>query len=215
MAAIGQNAEGVRLFEQGQFESAAQRFTQAAGTDPHNADAYYNLASTYHRRALQIQDQAMLDQAELLYNQCLDRNENHTECYRSLAILLVESNRSDKAFTLLRNWAISNPQNSEALVEIARLHEEFGELDKAKSHLQQALMVNESNARAWTALARLREQSGDYSQALANYQRSFTLTQQPEVATRIANLSQSLGISAPGIGNGTRTVRSSTTGGRY
>ncbi len=51
----GQNSEGVRLFEQGNFDGAAQRFRQAMQTNPNNPDSYYNLAAYYHRQGKTMQ----------------------------------------------------------------------------------------------------------------------------------------------------------------
>ena len=50
MAADGQNQQGVRLFQQGQFQPALQKFQQALATDPVNADAYYNMAASMHKK---------------------------------------------------------------------------------------------------------------------------------------------------------------------
>lgn len=183
------NADGVRLFQQGQLTGAMQQFQQAVLQEPQNADAYYNLAATYHRLGSQQNDRQALQQAENLYNQCLDRDDNHTDCYRGLAVLLVETDRSDRAFSLLQNWANRNPRSADARVELARLYEEFGDSDTAKTNLQTALQLDQNNARAWAALGKLREQAGDPTQALANYQRSLQLNRaQPAVAERVAVL---------------------------
>jgi len=191
------NVDGVKLFQQGQLPAAMQQFQQALLTEPQNADAYYNLAATYHRLGSQQNDRQSLLQAENLYNQCLDRDENHADCHRGLAVLLVETERSDRAFSLLQNWAARNPRSADARVELARLYEEFGDPETAKTNLQAALQLDQNSARAWAALGRLREQAGDPTQALANYQRSLQLNrQQPAIAARIATLqSQMPGVS--------------------
>lgn len=192
MMASGQNIEGVRLLQQGQPHAALQRFQQVATTDPTNADAYYNMAATYHRVGTQNNDKQHLEQAETLYNQCLDLDENHIDCRRGLAVLLAETSRSDRAFNLLKNWVDSNPTSADARIELARLYEEFGDVETAKLHLNQAIQVDGNSHRAWTALGKIREQLGDPTQALANYQRSYGLNSfQPQVAERIAMLSRS------------------------
>ena len=48
----------------------------------------------------------MLNQAEALYNQCLDHSPNHVECHRGLAVLLIDTGRPDRAFALMKNWRI-------------------------------------------------------------------------------------------------------------
>ena len=214
MAGYGYNAQGARLYQQGQYQAAMQQFEQALTTDPTSADAYYNMAATMHKMGTMRSDKEMLTQAETLYNQCLDIEENHSDCHRALAVLLVETGRSDRAFALLKNWATAHPELVDARVELARMYEEFGDRETAQVQLQTALQIDPQDARAWTALGHLREQAGDYSQALANYQRSYSLdTFQPEVAQRIASLSSTVRGSfdagtAPG--GGTVTVQAPT-----
>ena len=52
LSANHQNISGVQLFRQGRFDAAAMRFQDAMSTDPTNADAFYNLAATYHRMGI-------------------------------------------------------------------------------------------------------------------------------------------------------------------
>lgn len=193
VAADGRNLQGARSYQSGNYDVAMQNFQKAVATDPTNADGYYNMACTMHRMGTARNDQNMLNQAETLYNQSLDLDPNHTDCYRGLAVLLVETGRSDKAFNLLKNWAVRDPKSADARVELARLYEEFGDPEAAKTYLTEAVGLDQYNARAWNALGRLREQGGDYSQALANYQRSYSLNQfQPEIMERMAALNRTI-----------------------
>ncbi len=189
MAASGYNVAGVRAAEEGQPQVAMQQFQKALSHDATNPDAYYNLAATYHQMGKQNNDRNMMHQAEALYNQCLDLNPNHTECHRGLAVLLVDTNRSDKAFTLMERWEQRAPQLPDPKVELARLYQEFGDKENAMNQLNQALAVDANNARAWAALGSLREQNGELGQALANYQRSYQLNNLDSgVGSRIATL---------------------------
>jgi len=192
-AANGQNAQGTRLYQQGQYTAALQEFQKAIATDPQNADGYYNLAATTHRLGLQRQDAALISQAEALYNQCLDHDPNHVECHRGLAVLLVDTGRPDRAFALIKNWATQNPKFAEARIELARLYEEANEPQTALKYLEDAVQLDANNSRAWLALGRLREQGGDLAQALQNYQRSYAVNpMQPMVSERIAALSRQI-----------------------
>ena len=189
MVSYQQNTEGVRLFQQAYYQEAVNQFQQAMQNDPYNADSYYNLAATYHRLGKMYQRPNDIAQAEGLYHQCLDRDPNHKDCYRGLAVLLAEQGRSDEAFRLVQGWSDRNPALADARVELARLHEEFGDREKAMSQLVDALAVAPNNTRALTALGRLREQAGDTSQALANYGRALQQdSNQPELAARVAAL---------------------------
>lgn len=192
-AASGQNATGARLYEQGQYSAALQQFQKAITADPTNADGYYNLAATNHRLGNQRRDSQQLDQAEALYNQCLDHDPNHVECHRGLAVLLVDTGRPDRAFALVKNWASQNPGFAEPRIELARLHEEANQRETAKKYLEDAVQIDANNSRAWLALGRLREQEGDLAQALQNYQQSLAINSlQPHAQERVASLGRQL-----------------------
>lgn len=197
VASQASNSEGVRLYSQGSFDEATRKFQEAVASDPNSADGYYNLAASLHKSGAMYNRPADLQQAEVCYNQCLERNPDHVECYRGLAVLLSETGRRDAAFRLLNNWDTASPTNPNPDVELARLLEESGQLEQAKAKLVAALEVDPNNARAFTALGRLRDQAGDYGQALANYQRSLQLNRnQPQVSARVAALQAAAG--APG-----------------
>lgn len=192
-AANGQNAQGTRLYQQGQYTAALQEFQKAIASNPQNADGYYNLAATTHRLGLQRHDTALMTQAEALYNQCLDHDPNHVECHRGLGVLLIDSGRPDRAFALMKNWATQNPTFAEPRIELARLYEEAGEKQTALKYLEDAVQQDANSSRAWLALGRLRESSGDLTQALQNYQRSYAINgMQPMVSERIAALSRQI-----------------------
>jgi tetratricopeptide (TPR) repeat protein len=188
-----QNASGVRLYQQGQYADALRDFQEATYSNPRDADGYYNQAATYHRLGKQNHCESDLKLAEKFYNDCLDRNPNHTECYRGLAVLLAERGDKDAAFRLVQGWADREPKVADAKVELARLYDEFGNRQAAQTCLYEAIEAQPDNARALTALAKMRDDAGDKAQALANYQRSFNNdSRQPFVASRICALKKSL-----------------------
>jgi tetratricopeptide (TPR) repeat protein len=198
IASQAANVEGVRLYQQGNYQQASDRFQQAIAQDPNSPEGYYNLAAALHKTGTLYRRPSDLQQAESLYNQCLERDANHAECYRGLAVLLTETGRTEEAFRLLNHWAAASPQLADPKVELARLLEETGQIEQAKAQLVDALTVDPHNARALTALGRLRDQSGDHVQALANYQRSLALNRfQPEVAARVAQLQGAVATPAP------------------
>jgi Tfp pilus assembly protein PilF len=217
--ATGYNMQGARLYQQGQYYAAMEKFQAAMANNPADANAYYNLASTMHQLAATQNDPNLIIQAEALYNQCLDRNPNHPECHRALAVLLVQTDRSDRAFTLMKNWAMRSPQNADARVELARLYQEFGDTKTAELQLQQAIQLDQHNTRAWTAMAHLRESKGDVQQAMANYQRAYVLNgYNPALAQRIEALNQTATpapLTAPLSDGLTRTVDNAPPQARY
>ena len=209
VASQAANVEGVRLYQQGNYQQASDRFQQAIAQDPNSPNGYYNLAAALHKTGTLYNRPGDLQQAEVLYNQCLERDPNHTECNRGLAVLLTETNRQAEAFRLLGNWATASPQLPDPKIELARLYEELGQTEQAKAQLVDALTVDPHNARALTALGRLRDQSGNYAQALANYQRSLEANRyQPDVAARVAQLQGAVG--APGTATASPEARTAT-----
>lgn len=189
MLSDSQNQQGVRMFDQAYYQGALERFQQAIQTDPANPDAYYNLARTHHQLGKLHHQQSDLQQAESYYHQCLDHNPNHQDCYRALAVMLVEEGRSADAFKLIESWSARSPSLPGPKIELARLYEETGNPDAAKQTLIQAVAVDPLNATALAALGKLREQSGETAQAVANYQRSLAANpNQPQLAARVAAL---------------------------
>lgn len=211
----GQNTLGVRLYQEGRYAEALQQFQVAQSSDPSNPDAYYNLASTYHKLGVTQKDARLIEQSESLYNQCLDLSPNHVDCHRGLAVLLVESNRRDSAIRLLNNWAAKNPQLSDPLVELARINQELGKTELAERYLGDALAVNASDARAWSAKAQLHEASGNLGEAVQDYQRSLLINnRQPGVAQKVASLNYRIAQSALGQQNSQWTAQNPQPGGQ-
>ena len=207
MSAHGLNTQGVKFYQRGQYQAALGQFQRAMSADPYNADGYYNAAATYHRLGIARTDRQLLEQSEALYNQCLDFDADHVECHRGLAVLLIQTDRKQEAYDFIEKWAIQDPKNAEARIELARLHHEAGDLETASLQLQQALAIDSRNPRAWTAMGHLRDQSGNTAQALENYQRSYALNRsQPDVAHRIATISQGLNKSAPSTSDDDRRM---------
>ena len=189
MVSDSQNQQGVRMFEQAYYQGALARFQQAIQTDPANPDAYYNLARTHHQLGKLHNQPSDLQQAESYYHQCLDHDPNHQDCYRGLAVLLVEQGRSADAFKLVENWVARDPSSAAPRIELARLYQESGNLDLAKQQLIDAVAVEPVNVRALTALGKLREDAGQTAQAVANYQRALSINpNQPQLAARVATL---------------------------
>ncbi len=227
-----QNIQGVREFNAGNYNSASQRFRSVTLDNPRNPDGHYNLASTLHQMAYLKSKQGgtkadedevrnLQIQAETMYLQCLDRNEEHVECHRGLAVLLVEMGRSEQAFKLLNGWASRSPQSADPKTELGRLYEEHGDLDTALLQLQQAIPLggadSRSSSRAWAAAGLIRERQGDLAQAEANFRRAYALNKdQPGVGVHLAALNRRIaGDALRSTERDTRIVRQPNSGGRY
>lgn len=205
--AQGQNSQAVRLFSQGQYDASAQMSRKAIQTNPDDPNGYYNLGAYYHRQGKLQQRTVDLTQAESYYHQCLDRNPNHVECRRGLAVLLVEQGRQQEAFAMLQDWELKNPSSPAPKIELARLYEEFGDKKAATDQLTSALAISPNDPRALAALGKLREEAGDHGQALANYQRSLMANRyQPHLSQRVVALQS--------VGAGTAAPNTSAAGTR-
>lgn len=203
------NSQGVSLFQQGNLDGAQVAFQKALSNEPTNANIYYNMGRVHHQKARQFNSADEYKQAENWYHLCLDHDMNHRECYRSLALMLVEDNRSEQAFTLIERWSTRSPSIADPKVELARLYEDFNDRDHAKTALIEALAVEPNNSRALAALGRVREQTGETAQALVDYQRSLQFNQfQPDVVARVAALQSQLYSTT---NTGTRTVSAPNT----
>ncbi|TWU22763.1 photosystem I assembly protein Ycf3 [Bythopirellula polymerisocia] len=212
------NSEGVRLYQNGNYQQAATQFQRAIASNPQSASAYYNLASTLHKSGKLQNRPQDLQQAEQLYNQCLDYDPNYTECYRGLAVLLTETDRQDASYRLLEGWSARSPQLADPKIELARLYEETNNMPQASAMLEEAITIDPHNSRALTALGRLRESSGDTAQAMANYQRSLAINRfQPAIESRVASMQANQAVGAPMVTppDGTRTVQQSKSNVRY
>ena len=184
-----ENAEGVRLYQQGNYRGAVDHFQQALVQQPGSPDCFYNLGATYHQQAKLFNRPADRQAAEQYYHLCLARNPNHEACQRALAVLLVEENRGDEAVAQLQAWARREPMNPDPQIELARLCQEHGDVREAENHLVDALAIDPNNPRALVALGQLREMGGDTGQALANYSRALSVDgRQPTVAAKVAAL---------------------------
>jgi tetratricopeptide (TPR) repeat protein len=82
------NAEGVKLYQQGNYLGAVNSFQQALAKQPGNPDTFYNLGATYHQQAKLFGREADQQTAEQYYHLCLARNPSHEACQRALAVLL-------------------------------------------------------------------------------------------------------------------------------
>lgn len=183
------NAEGVKLYQQGNYLGAVNSFQQSLARQPGNPDTFYNLGATYHQQAKLFGRDADMQTAEQYYHLCLARNPNHEACQRALAVLLVEEDRSDEAVAQLHGWARSQPANPDPHIELARLAQEHGNLPEAENQLVDALAIAPGNPRALVALGSLREATGNQAQALANYSQALAADpQQPAVAGKVASL---------------------------
>ena len=164
-------------------------FQRSIQANPRNADAYYNMASTYLFLGKQQKNSSWIQQADQLYRQALNLDPNHADAYRGLASLMVENGRAADAFQMVQNWRARQPGSAEPLIELARMFRETGNRGTASQLLVDALNIDGTNAQALKDMGQIREEAGEYALALQNYIRSYQSNNlQTDVAQKIASL---------------------------
>lgn len=193
MSANRANQLGTQAYNGGQFSKAINEFQRALTSNPKNSDAYYNLGASYYSLGKQQKNSQWVTQAENLFRQSISLNDQHRDAHRSLACLLVETNREDHAFDLINTWQERHPQATDPLIELARLYQEYGDNRRATDYLADALRLDSNNVRALKAMGHVREMQGQVNLALENYTRVLQIdNRQTEVADRIGVLQTQL-----------------------
>lgn len=187
-----QNSEGVVYYTQGQYDQALPYFQEAARLDPNNAEALYNLASTYQQQAIAHNQPTQLIQAENYYRACLDKKpsaETTVCCYRGLATSMTRRNQADQAVELLKGWETRNPNSVEPKLELAYLYEAQGKNPEALKQLQTAVGLAPNDYRVYYKMGVIQQKLGNKSDALNQYLMAGRL--QPsnrDITNRIAQL---------------------------
>ena len=151
------------------------------------------MASSYYQLGKQTQNSQWVQQSEQLFRQAIALNDQHVDAHRSLAALLIETDRKRYAFDLVDAWRNRYPQSAEPLIEIARLYQEFGDNRRATDFLADAVRLDSDNVRALKALGHVREVQGQINLAMENYNRVLALdSTQIDVAQRMQQLSTRL-----------------------
>ncbi len=187
------NRVGCREYNSGQYAQAINEFQRALTLNPNNADAYYNLGSSYYALGKQSNNSQWVSQAENLFRQSISLNDQHASAHRALASLLLETKRESYAFDLMNTWRNRYPQSPEPLIEIARLYQEYGDNRRATDYLADALRLDSDNTRALKAMGHVRETQGQLNLALENYSRVLQLDScQVDVAQRVSEIQNRL-----------------------
>jgi Tfp pilus assembly protein PilF len=181
------NSSGMGYYEKGNYMAAANEFQSAVRRNPNNPDYMANLAKS----KVKLGDAYG---AEQLYRQALMVSPSHHPSYHVLSELMLDQGRDEEAAAMLTTWAATQPYVAESHVELAWLQRELDHPHEAAQSLQRALQVNPSHSTALAHLGQYYEESGQHQQAATLYQESLRADwDQPEVHSRLAGISQSVG----------------------
>jgi Flp pilus assembly protein TadD len=174
--------DGIHLFQKGSFAASRDCFHAALALRPEDPDLVYNIGRCHHRLR-------QLDQAERLYQQCLQRDPDHLEARHAWVLLMLDGNRKAQAVAMVRDWRTSRPRSAGPYVEEGWLLAQDGDIVAARRRYQQALERQPRHPRALVELGALYEKTGDPERARALYERSLAARpDQPEVARLVSRL---------------------------
>jgi tetratricopeptide (TPR) repeat protein len=176
------NADGVHLFQYGDYRDARDDFQSALELAPDDVNLRYNLAQCYER----LGDNA---KAEAVYRECLERDRDNANCRQALCVFLVRRGRRDEAVKMVQEWLTRQPPQADAYALDGWLRHQAGDLPAAHSRLQQALLIDGNNVAALNEMGLLYEAMHYPERALALYERSLTVRpEQPEIIDRYNRL---------------------------
>ncbi len=183
-------AEGVLLYQRGDFVGAREHFEVAHALQPKDANVVYNLAQCHDRLG-------QVDAALACYNQCLTLAPNHADCRHALAWLLYRNGRRAEADAMIEGWLSAEPQLGAAYAEDGWRLRQAGETTLAVGRFQQALHFDPKNLRALLELGQIYEEQERPEFALTMYSRALEWApNQPELKERI-NILRAKGVRKP------------------
>lgn len=176
------NADGVHLFQQGQYQSARDSFAAALELQSEDPALFYNLGQCCDR----LNDNV---RAEQYYLQCLQRSANHADCRHALAVLLVRTGRKPQAASMIHDWLTQQPKLADAYALDGWRLRQDNALSDAQGRLQQALALDPHNVRANVELGILYEAMNLPERSAVLYERALARNpNQPEVSQRLVSL---------------------------
>jgi tetratricopeptide (TPR) repeat protein len=167
--------EGVRLFEEEQFDTAIQRYQEAVLYDDTNADIHYNLGKAYLRTKETMKALSHFEKAIVL-------NPQDAASYYELALLQDEKGMLKEAIGNYETVLSLEPDNLNAVFGLGTLYGVQGELDKAIQYLSDAIRINPQYVDAVYNLAVALERKKDFNKASQMYRKVLSLDPEHEKA---------------------------------
>lgn len=189
-SATAHNAAGVESFSAGRYDDAIAYFQESLEDNPSNAEAYYNLASAYQRKAAETGDTVLLGQAEDAYWTALENNPNSETivcCYRGLATSAMARGDGNAALQTLEAWRDRNPDSIEPKLEIAYLLEAQQKDSEAYDVLKQVAAEAPNDYRAFYKMGVLAERAGDLTDAMENAETAHKLNPSDRIVAQRMN----------------------------
>lgn len=184
------NADGLELYQRGEYRAARDSFQAGLELAPEEITLRYNLGQAWDKLGNG-------GKAEEIYKDCLNRDPSHGDSHRSLCMLLVRQGRAGEASKLVEGWLAREPERGDAYALDGWLWHQAGDLPRAQSRLQQAIQFDPINPVALAELGVIYETLERPERALALYERSLARqADQPDLIDRVNRL-KAKGVSYP------------------
>ncbi len=166
----GAYEDGIGLFNNGQYQAAAERFRAAVEQNPNNVDAmkklgdcYFNIYSSEKPEFARLAIEA--------YTKALQADPNDGVTRLHLAQMYSWTEDSENALKELKTLLQREPQNTTAMLEMAEIYSWKPETyNQSLEQCYQVLKVDPKNKRAQLIAARVLSWKGEHTKALAYYE---------------------------------------------
>lgn len=114
-------------------------------------------------------------QAEKIYGQVIELNQNDSEAYNNLGVALISQGKLDEAIDCYQQAIKLEPNNDRASNNLGAAFQAQGKLEEAKACYQQCLTLKPEDPSIYNYLGRVFQSQGQTEEAIACYQKSLLL----------------------------------------
>jgi len=188
----------------GQFEKAAQEFTQAVQLDPVNTQAYRRLADAYqnlnqldkaedtYKRGIAVRPdfwggysslgvfyfgQAEYEKAQAIFEKAVSLRPNNYGDYSNLGAVLLYEGKDEEATQALEKSIAIRPSYG-AYQNLAEAYLRLRKFDRVARNIQEALKLDDSNYQTWGNLGEAYYYGGNKPAATDSYKKAISMAEQ-------------------------------------
>lgn len=168
--------QGLKFFQQGQYQKAQNEFNRILETDPSNATAHYYLGLTLGK---QNQHKESIPS----FKKALELDPSLTDAYLSLGISYFKIKSYDLALKELQNALRADPNNTSANFFAGLIYQEKGKHSKAIPYFEKSMSGDKDfNQMALYNLGVSYDKMGDKEKARSSFNKAIELDPQSEMA---------------------------------
>jgi Flp pilus assembly protein TadD len=164
-------AQGMKYFQEENFEKAAQAFKEAARLQKDWTTAWYNLGLSYSRLR-------RMTEAEEAYKVALRLNPKYSEAHNNLGTIYDKIGRRKDALECFKKAVTAKPENAEANYNLGGSYYQLNRFQEAIEPYRQAVRLKPDWARAHYGLALAYLKIGVRGLALEEYNKLVALDPQ-------------------------------------